>query len=178
MLSRFTSISRSAGRRYLSKHLGRVITSQSAYLVSEETPLTKFFTRVPKLEEGEKHKLWINEEMEKMGSVDEGAAVLKKFCEHHYFVNEKALNTFILRGMTMDLRKVVNALCDPAITLRPNEYIANILIKKLQESGDGDSADRFSKRMEELRKNPVKEPEEYTPYEHLRSVVEKSDFYA
>ena len=32
--------------------------------------------------------------------------------------------------------------------------------------------------MEELRKNPVKEPEEYTPYEHLRSVVEKSDFYA
>jgi hypothetical protein len=64
--------------------------------------LTKFFTRVPKLEEGEKHKLWINEEMEKsvfgigvigrMGSVDEGAAVLKKFCEHHYFVNEKALS--------------------------------------------------------------------------------------
>ena len=118
----------------MSKHLGRVITSQSAYLVSEETPLTKFFTRVPKLEEGEKHKLWINEEMEKMGSVDEGAAVLKKFCEHHYFVNEKALNTFILRGMTMDLRKVVNALCDPVITLRPNEYIANILIVRANPS--------------------------------------------
>lgn len=28
----------------------------------------------------------------RMGSVDEGAAVLKKFCEHHYFVNEKALS--------------------------------------------------------------------------------------
>lgn len=37
----------------------------------------------------------------------------------------------------------------------------------------------FTKHMEELRKNPEKEePEEYTPYEHLRSVVEKSDFYA
>ena len=36
----------------------------------------------------------------------------------------------------------------------------------------------LTKHMEELRKNPVKEePEEYTPYEHLRSVVEKSDFY-
>lgn len=44
----------------------------------------------------------------------------------------------------MDLRKVVNgmcrtpyfivALCDPAITLRPNEYIANILIVRANPS--------------------------------------------
>lgn len=32
----------------------------------------------------------------RMGSVDEGAAVLKKFCERHYFVNEKALSRSVV----------------------------------------------------------------------------------
>ena len=33
--------------------------------------------------------------------------------------------------------------------------------------------------MEMMRaKEPVEEPDNYTPYEHLRTVVENSDFYA
>ncbi|KAK8820241.1 hypothetical protein WA577_006307 [Blastocystis sp. JDR] len=177
MLSRGFFFLKQTGVRCLSSSVGRNITSQSAYLVSEETPLTKYFARVPKIEEIEKPKLWINETMEKMTSVEDATNILRTFRKNHYFLNSKAISAFILNGLRLDVRKTVDAICDPEIALQPKESVLNVVRGKLRESGDGDYTDKLDKYLSSIKPEEPKE-EVYTPYEHLRTVKPNADFYA
>ena len=112
-----------------------------------------------------------------MKSVDEGISILREFREHRYFINQKAINTFIEYGSNMDLLKTVNAICDPSLGIFPSKESAEILYKRLNSIQSGDYVERLRKRLEEAREDTDPE-EEYTPYEHLRVVKENSDFFA
>ena len=138
---------------FLVKTLSKTrITPASAYLVSEETPYSKFFVTPVKLPKEPQRQLAVIENLRLIKTLDEGKDLLR-LCNKYYSNHKNAVTTST--NIFLSKAEEMNQLSE-AIELIINERIpigyrnAQNYIKKLNDSQNSSLSTSFSNYINEL----------------------------